>query len=906
GELVVLSIVVAILSSFVAMTTISRLHRRHLFRWQSLMWMFAFGISMGAGIWSMHFTAMLAMQMPVDIGYDWPLTLLSLLVAIAFTGLGAAPLRHGGSLEGGRLLAMGCIVGLGIAAMHYTGMAAMRMDAGMVYSPAWVAVSVFVAMAASTAALWVANHLRGAAVFSEMRIKSLSSIIMGLAVTGMHFTAMLGTSFYFSPSRQALSPTADAHWLAMALAIVVALGQGSILIFAALDEAREARRASQEQLRLNQALKDVLGILNSSATLDDRLHRVLQSVLSHSWLGLEPKGSIFTLEDGGLRMRASQGMGELQTRCAHVPAGRCLCGRAAAQGSPIIKPHLDEAHDIRIEGMLDHGHCVLPLKIEGRVFGVLNIYLPAGGALSTGQMSFLEGVAEALAQALAREADMDRVRLLETVIAQLPDAVFVADADGRIIYANEACGHFYHVAHASMMHAYAYKVASGVDDGQLPVILKQLQDGRPWSGEVELDGPDGGRWVRRLVAPINDGQCFVCMDHDITEERQQREHLQHIQRLDSLGILAGGIAHDFNNLLTAILGNAALAERKAREHGLDMDRYFSHIVASSEKAASLCRQMLAYSGKGNFVIQPLNLSDEVEKITELLEVSISKHVAMQFHLEKELPLINADASQMQQVIMNLVINASEAIGDQAGVINISTGRATLDQGYLEQTVCGEGLSPGEYVFLEVSDNGCGMDEQTRKRVFDPFFTTKEHGHGLGMSAILGIVRSHNGTMRVYSEPGRGSSFKLLLPVPEQNLEMESGQRSVEQERVPVDGLVLIADDDESIRETAAVVLGELGFDTLMACDGQECLDLYRQFQDRICGVLLDMTMPRMDGYACYRELRRINPEVRVILSSGYTEHEITARLAGKGFSGFLQKPYRPESLMELAARAFAA
>ncbi|MDQ6950812.1 MAG: transporter substrate-binding domain-containing protein [Mariprofundales bacterium] len=381
------------------------------------------------------------------------------------------------------------------------------------------------------------------------------------------------------------------------------------------------------------------------------------------------------------------------------------------------------------------------------------------------------------------------------------------------------------------------------------------------------------------------------------EQRQaeMRAKIEHTQRLESLGVLAGGIAHDFNNILTAILGNAAMAERKVLKNPQDTQRYLSNIVESSERAAELCKQMLAYSGKGKFVVKAIDLSAMVADIIRLLEVSIVKSVVLKYHLTEKLPAVEADAAQMQQVIMNLVINASDAIGNRSGVITISTGMMRVDSAYLAGTCLDDDLPEGRYVYLEVSDTGCGMDKATQDKVFEPFFTTKFTGHGLGMAAVLGIVRGHRGALKLYSELGRGTTFKMLLPASDQASQMLTAQVRPEQQWSGC-GTVLIVDDEETVREAAAMMLEAMGFAILTAVDGEDGVRVYRQHQAKIVVVLMDMTMPRMDGKRCFTELRRINQDVRVVLSSGYNAQEATSQFAGQGLAGFLQKPYFPDTL----------
>jgi len=361
--------------------------------------------------------------------------------------------------------------------------------------------------------------------------------------------------------------------------------------------------------------------------------------------------------------------------------------------------------------------------------------------------------------------------------------------------------------------------------------------------------------------------------------------------------LAGGIAHDFNNILTAIMGNASLAEHKVLSHPEDTQKYMANIVAASERAAELCKQMLAYSGKGKFIVKAINLSSLVEEITRLLEVSIAKNIVLKYHLMENLPAVEADSAQIQQVIMNLVMNASDAIGEKSGVISITTGLMKVDSAYLASSSINDVLPEGSYVYLEISDTGCGMEASVQERIFEPFFTTKFTGHGLGMSAVLGIVRGHQGTINVSSQLNSGSTFKVLLPICAQ-LPETLPPNSESSQKEQVSGTILIVDDEESIREIAVVILEEMGYSTLTAVDGEHAVNIYREHQDDISAVLLDLTMPNMNGETCFTKLQEINSKVKVVICSGYNEIESTTRFAGQGLAGFIQKPYLPEALQK--------
>jgi CheY-like chemotaxis protein len=382
------------------------------------------------------------------------------------------------------------------------------------------------------------------------------------------------------------------------------------------------------------------------------------------------------------------------------------------------------------------------------------------------------------------------------------------------------------------------------------------------------------------------------------EEQQHHLELQmlHAQKLESLGVLAGGIAHDFNNILTSIIGNADLAQLRLSPESPVLEN-IKLIEKSALRAADLAKQMLAYSGKGKFVIKDIDMNQLLEEMMYMLEVSISKKAVMKFNPTRPLPTVEGDATQIQQVVMNLVINASEAIGDKSGVIAITTGSMMCERNYLKEAWFDDQISDGLYVYLEITDTGCGMDKETINKMFEPFFTTKFTGRGLGMSAVLGIIHGHKGTIRVYSEPGNGTMFKILLPASSKpsglfgnDCHYDDGWKG--------SGTVLLVDDEATVRCIGSEMLKELGFNVITANDGQEAILEFTNNPD-IRFVILDLTMPHIDGEQCFHELRQIKPDIKVIMSSGYSEQEVTQRFIDKGLAGFIQKPYRISALEDV-------
>ncbi|MGH2607937.1 MAG: hybrid sensor histidine kinase/response regulator, partial [Tepidiformaceae bacterium] len=374
--------------------------------------------------------------------------------------------------------------------------------------------------------------------------------------------------------------------------------------------------------------------------------------------------------------------------------------------------------------------------------------------------------------------------------------------------------------------------------------------------ETEVTRPDGSRrWVSMGVAPLLDEAGtvagFVAAAEDITDRRAAEQAMLQAQKLESLGVLAGGIAHDFNNLLVGILGNAGLAlmEMAPEAPGRDTIR---EIELAGQRAADLVRQMLAYSGKGRFLIEPIDLNAIIDEMSHLTRASISKTVVIEHRFAGELPAVQVDATQIRQLIMNLVVNASDAIGDRDGTVSIHTGLIHADPAYLADTLLAGELVEGDYVFVEVADTGEGMDEATRARIFDPFFTTKFAGRGLGLAAVLGIVRGHGGAIRVSSEPGCGTSIRVLIPAAREPA--ASAPEALLDAPPVAAGTVLVVDDEPSVRHVTSRALERMGYTVLLAADGEAAIDLFQQQAGALACVLLDLTMPRMSGEEAYKAM----------------------------------------------------
>ena len=410
-------------------------------------------------------------------------------------------------------------------------------------------------------------------------------------------------------------------------------------------------------------------------------------------------------------------------------------------------------------------------------------------------------------------------------------------------------------------------------------------------------------WQTNAILENGRPTGIICFGTDITESKLQEEHrlalerkMVDSQKLESLGILAGGIAHDFNNLLAAILGNANLAQIKLPSAQSEISGYLKNVEKTAMRAADLCRQLLAYSGKARFTMQVLDVNDVVRETVELLEVSITKKAALRVELRHGVASAVADPTQLRQVIMNLVINASEAIGDRSGMIRVRTGLVQADAEYFADAYGADQLASGEYVFVEVIDNGSGMSPETQKRIFDPFFTTKFTGRGLGLAAVLGIVRGHNGALKLSSTVGKGSTFRFLLPAAAIPVPASAGNGATDLLSWKGDGTILVVDDDPTVRAVIARMLEAFGFDVLQAVDGRHGVEVFNENREEVRAVVLDMTMPNLDGREAIEQMRLIQDDVKVLLVSGFSETCTTTGFSKGGPNAFLQKPFNPEEL----------
>jgi signal transduction histidine kinase len=455
-----------------------------------------------------------------------------------------------------------------------------------------------------------------------------------------------------------------------------------------------------------------------------------------------------------------------------------------------------------------------------------------------------------------------------------------------------------------------------VDEADVPVSIDRLPVGRCLASNV-TEGPDvvgikaadgAIRWVFVVAIPLVDKEGGETMgvlaamsdltDHKHAEEDRMRLEMQIAQtsRAESLRRLAGGIAHDFNNLLMGILGNGSLALMDVGDN-TDVRKCLVDMMDATSQARDLTNQMLAFAGRGQVSAESLNLTRVIASMGNLLEAAASKKASIHYDCDDNVPLVNADPLQIQRVILNLVSNASEALNELQGVITITTGCMFADAGYLASCYSGGELQPGPFVYMEVTDNGIGIDPAVQKQVFEPFFSTTDSGRGLGLAAAAGVVSSHGGAIRLTSQLGRGSTFTVLLPATESaTTERKPAVRSSAATGTLKTGKIIVIEDDAKVRSVTQRILERLGHAVVCAENGTEGLNLLPAHSDAIA-LILDMSMPDMNGAEVLREIRDIAADIPVLLSSGYNESGITERYGQTPADAFIQKPYGPAELV---------
>jgi len=675
------------------------------------------------------------------------------------------------------------------------------------------------------------------------------------------------------------------------------------------------RKLQEGELRLRLAQQNAvarLGALALSTRDTTTLFQTATDMVARE-LEVEFASVLEAQPDGNLVLRAGHGWPGGRQAGERVAGGRqSQAGYTLVSGAPLVMSNIEGEERFQCSAILRKSSVESGVSVvipgEDGPFGVLAAYAIRRRAFAAEDTQFVQAVANIVANAVRRQREEEARTRLAAVLESSDDAIVSHSPEGIVETWNRGAEHVYGYTAAEMIGRPMATLLPADRLQEETSILETIRRGEAVQAFETVRVRKDSRQIQvsLTISPIRDRSGkVISVSHsgrDISERKRVEENLQQTQKLESLGILAGGIAHDFNNLLTGILGNASLiADELPRES--PVRRLAESVIQAADRAAHLTRQMLAYSGRGRFLIQAMDCSQQVREITALIAASIPKNVQVRLALEPGLPSIEADTGQFQQLIMNLVINGAEAVGGGNGTVTISTGLTDVSAQYIAGMTYAADLKPGRYVSIEVRDTGCGMDAATLARIFDPFFTTKFTGRGLGLAAVLGIVRGHRGAVNVRSAPGRGTTFQVLFPV--------AVAEKPEVKALPavpaVDGgnTILVVDDEELVLRAAQVALERYGYRVVVAADGQQAVEVTGKLANQISAVLLDMTMPGLTGEQTFAQMLEMMPDLPVIVSSGFSEAEAMARF-GKGIAGFVQKPYTAAMLALKVAEVMAS
>ncbi|MFC1836447.1 PAS domain S-box protein, partial [Thermodesulfobacteriota bacterium] len=497
-----------------------------------------------------------------------------------------------------------------------------------------------------------------------------------------------------------------------------------------------------------------------------------------------------------------------------------------------------------------------------------------------------------------KKAEAERL-LLATAVEQAAESVEITDANGKIVYVNPAFEKITGYSHSEAFGKNPSILGSGRhDESFFRDLWATISSGRPWTGNIKNKSKDGKHFEEEVtISPVKDDSGrvvnYVAVRRDVTNEVLLQKQLLEAQKMEAIGTLAGGIAHDFNNLLQVISGYAEMALFDLSE-GDTGHSPFQEIRRAARSASELTQGLLTFSRRVESKLGPLDLNDELRDIAKMLSRTLPKLIEIKMIFSEPLETVNADPAQMQQIVMNLAVNARDAM-PEGGTLVVETRNVFLDEEYCRAHL---ETKPGQYVLLTVSDNGQGMDEGTRRQIFDPFFTTKEAGKGtgLGLSIVFGIVKSHGGTIGCYSEPGEGTTFKIYLPAFASDKER---QHVTEAGALPGGSeTILLVDDEDSVRKLGEAILTRFGYSVLTGQNGKEGVEIFTREKERIDLVILDLIMPEMGGRDCLKEMLKLAPSTKAIIASGYAANGYIDRALEDGAKASIQKPYEARQLLE--------
>lgn len=897
--LVVLSILVAVFASFTALSLASRIRASR--RLASRVWLWAAAGALGGGIWSMHFVAMLAFSMPgMPMSYDLAPTLLSLALAIGFTGAGFATFNWH-EVSSPRIAIAGLLIGTGVVAMHYVGMAAMQMPAALSYDWVWVAISIVIALVAATAAVWLAARDQ------QTSQRLVAAVVMGAAISGMHYAGMYAATFTTASSAddaQVGSGVGQAY-LAIAISlitvVILLLSLGAAWLERIFQHA--ARREARTALRLK--IADILRGCSTEEALTD----VATLMGDHFEVTRTGFGDLNAAEDQ-FNYTVCWTDGATAPLLGKFPAAAFGVKIVAAlnAGKTVVVEDLlaaalsDEARTKSTAREVDtRAILVVPFVRDGQLRTIVYLNDRRPRKWRADEVAFMEEVAERVrlvierlaveaqlrelnaslearveartralhhAEAERREADaLHRAYFENTpdplfVVAVTPDGDFVVE---QINPAHEAgIGFKLNDIKGKRIDAFMpAEAAARVLETYRHVVdtreIYQYRDTFHLAGQSQY-------WDTTLVPLLNeDGRVgrIIGTSRNVTREVNAEEALRQSQKMEAMGQLTGGVAHDFNNLLTPILG--ALDRLQSKGVGDERDRRMvGGALQSAERARTLVQRLLSFARRQPLQSVPVDVSQLVVGMVDLVSSTTGPHIELVVDAPATLPAAMADPNQLEMALLNLCVNARDAM-PQGGSLRISLTRAKVGHGDIG------GLSPGNYIRLCVADTGIGMDEHTLKRAIEPFFSTKGlgRGTGLGLSMAHGLASQLGGTMTIASEPGRGTEIALWLPQSEQTAEAGCASEPPEEQSL-IEGVALLVDDEDLVRDSVAQMLVDLGYKVTSVASAAQALERIGQGL-RVDLLVTDHLMPEMTGTQLARICTERLPGIKILVISGYSD-----------------------------------
>ncbi|WP_328276713.1 MHYT domain-containing protein [Sphingobium sp.] len=918
--LVVLSIAIAIFASFTALNLADRARESRGRMQQG--WLVAAALVLGGGIWSMHFVVMLAFSMPgMTIGYDIGLTLLSLALAIGFTGAGFA-LASRSPVSATRVLSAGLLMGSGVLAMHYTGMAAMRMDAKLSYGWPWLLTSVLIAATAATAAMWLTTHAQ------TLRRRLVAAIVMGVAIAGMHFAGMKAA--IFSSASHMVVGRGSETLAQTTLAIAISAFTIFILLMAcgaaAIERNLSAYVRRQARIAMRLRIADILRAEDTAAAL----RQVAEAIGEHFSVSRTGFGEL-SQADNIFQYDVCWTDGSVPPLLGRLPAasfGVKIVADLSAGRTVVIQDLMeadlsDEALTRETARQVDtRAILVVPFRRGGQLHTIVYLNSRTPRAWHVEEVEFMEELAERVRLVIDRDAAEAQLRELNATLEarieartkelqdaevarreadmlyrayfqNTPDPLFVVrvEDDGGFLVeqinpAHEAgVGFQFETIRGKRVEQFLPKEISATVIAAYQVVV-ETRDIHQYREAFQLSGSPR-IWDTTLIPLFSDAgavERIIGSSRDVTKQVAAEEALRQVQKMEAMGQLTGGVAHDFNNLLTPIMG--ALDRLDAKGLGDERDRKFiAAAMQSADRAKTLVHRLLSFARRQPLQPVPVDVSGLVAGMTDLLGSTLGPRIELVVDAPAGLPAAVADPNQLEMALLNLSVNARDAMPD-GGALHLTVSRSLVQDNEID------GMAPGDYICLCVADTGMGMDEETKKRAIEPFYSTKGvgRGTGLGLSMAHGLAAQLGGALTIDSVLGKGTTICLWLPSSGESV--RSGADAPAPAIIPFSGCTaILVDDEDLVRESAAQMLGDLGFEVTSATSADEAQIIIGQGMKPDL-LITDHLMPGMTGTELARSVLQRLPETQVLVMSGYAD--------AKGIDPDLPRLTKPFRQAELA------